>query len=238
MTEIELARKCGQSFVLGMAFMQGYLYARRGMAQDDDDRDIKFRKTDNNQTIAIKDGKVVGGAGTAVGPDKLPSFAAYREAQGAVSMSKALRSYFKECYGGSITGAENLKGLNGCTKLTFGHKGIGEMASNLTPLKIKAIPYIGYAYRTGEEINAVSSDHAPDVKFHYTAKLLKIEGHFYIIKLLSKQQGDSAEFSYYGMDKADDLVARHRRDAGAAFEAWKKEETNRRVNHKGKIKTP
>ena len=26
MTEIELARKCGQSFALGMAFMYGYLH--------------------------------------------------------------------------------------------------------------------------------------------------------------------------------------------------------------------
>ena len=40
--------------------------------------DIKFRKTDNNQTIAIKNGEIVGGAGTSVGPDKLPSFEVFR----------------------------------------------------------------------------------------------------------------------------------------------------------------
>ena len=220
MTELELARKCGQSFALGMAFMYGYLHAKRGMARDADG--IKFRKTDNNQTIAIRNGKVVGGAGISVGPDHLPTFDAFRRdaSNSSLGYHKAVRRYMQTHFK-AIEGCENLKGLPGCKKLIFSTNGIKETAARMNPSKEKMLPFIPYVYRTGEPLG----DPQPDKKganamIHFTAKIIRYGHHFYAVKLISKQAGSVAEFSHYAVDKVDDLCKRHKGDAVRAFRDW------------------
>ena len=73
---VELAFRCGRAYAMGRAFRTGFRYAR-GIALDADEEDVTFRTAKNGSVIAIKEGDVVGGAGTSVGPDKLPTFSSF-----------------------------------------------------------------------------------------------------------------------------------------------------------------
>ena len=75
---------------MGRAFRAGFRYAR-GIALDADEEDVTFRTAKNGSVIAIKDGDVVGGAGTSVGADKLPTFSSFCSTEAAAGKSSRLR---------------------------------------------------------------------------------------------------------------------------------------------------
>ena len=97
MRTVDEARKLGRVFRLGLAFGKGKSMSR-SLAQDSEkgnDEDVKFRTLKNGNVVAIKDGKIVGGAGAKVGPDNLPTlefFASAEERKGQ-SYSKTVTQY-------------------------------------------------------------------------------------------------------------------------------------------------
>lgn len=137
--------------------------------------DIKFRKTDNNQTIAIKEGEVVGGAGTSVGPDKLPSFSSFLETNPELkgqSYTKRVTQYLTNYFKGKEIVKPN--GLPKANKVIFTRVGIRKTAGGMNDNKEKALPYLLDIYRTGQYLGS-----APDEKnhhgvrqFHYTQKTI------------------------------------------------------------------
>ena len=170
--------------------------------------DIKFRKTDNNQTIAIKEGEIVGGAGTSVGPDKLPTFSAYKERYQGKSASKVATLYMKEYYCNGIKAIENPRGLPDAKKIVFTTNGAKETGRAITDNKMLVLPYIGDVYRTGQYIGSSKDGdgHSAVLKFHYTSKTVEIQGKKYKVTLCAKEMSKDAgndPFRHYLIDKAD-----------------------------------
>ena len=191
-----------KAFIFGYVYALGYVYGLKLKITNDEE--IEFRKTKDNQTIAIKNHKVVGGAGSSVGPDKLPTFEYFSKSDKVknLSLTKRVVRYLKESY---TTPIIKPKGLTGCDKLIFSTNGIKETASHINEDKLKVLPYLGYIYRTGHEIGKAKDYHNPSnqVIIHYTQKTLKIDNDFYRVTLISKQAGKVAEFSHYAIDEAD-----------------------------------
>lgn len=166
---------------------------------------IKFRKTDNNQTIAIKEGKVVGGAGTSVGPDKLPSFSSFLETNPELkgqSYTKRVTQYLTNYFKGKEIVKPN--GLPKANKVIFTRVGIRKTAGGMNDNKEKALPYLLDIYRTGQYLGS-----APDEKnhhgvrqFHYTQKTINVGKERLKVTLCSKEM-DTTDFQHYLIDKAD-----------------------------------
>lgn len=183
--------------------------------------DIKFRKTENNQTIAIKEGEVVGGAGTSVGPDKLPTFEVFKKNHEGKSASKIATLYVKEHYCNGLKAIENPKGLPKAEKIVFTTNGAKETGRAITENKMLALPYIGEVYRTGKYIGSSKDGdgHSAVMRFHYTRKTIEIQGKRYQITLCSKEMAKSAgsdPFRHYLIDKAD--LAQDKNLASKRFE--------------------
>lgn len=167
--------------------------------------DIKFRKTDNNQTIAIKEGEVVGGAGTSVGPDKLPSFSSFLETNPELkgqSYTKRVTQYLTNYFKGKEIVKPN--GLPKANKVIFTRVGIRKTAGGMNDNKEKALPYLLDIYRTGQYLGS-----APDEKnhhgvrqFHYTQKTINVGKERLKVTLCSKEM-DTTDFQHYLIDKAD-----------------------------------
>lgn len=193
-----------KAFIFGYVYAFGYVYGLKLKITNDEE--IEFRKTKDNQTIAIKNHKVVGGAGSSVGPDKLPTFEYFSKSEEVKNLSttKRIIKYLKEYYSVPII---KPKGLTGCDKLIFSTNGIKETASHINDRKIKVLPYLAYIYRTGHEVGVIRDYHRSDntTVIHYTQKTLKIGNEFYKVTLISKQAGKVAEFSHYAIDKADKI---------------------------------
>ncbi len=203
-----------EAYDYGYFFYLGYLYAKYQNLALDGDQDVKFRKTENNQTICIKNNEVVGGAGSSVGPDNLPSFSYFVGSDPklkGISYTKQVTAYLKAHYAGKSI--KNPAGLKGCKELRFSNAGFKETASHMNTDKEKILPFLAYIYRTGTEL-APSNDYH-DAKstatIHYTRKILKIDKRFYEVTVISKQAGKGvAEFSHYAIGKADEIYRKEK----------------------------
>ena len=165
--------------------------------------DIKFRKTDNNQTIAIKEGEVVGGAGTSVGPDKLPSFSSYEG--NFSSFSKKAKSYVETNLVPVITKLRFPKGMpSDCEKILMTRTSIAELVSKLNNDKILALPFIAQVYREGKYREAADTKH-PDIDaIVYTTATIKVsKDKELLVQVQTKRRRGSKEYFHYGIAKAD-----------------------------------
>lgn len=201
-------------FQMGWYYGLGYAaYLREQQSILALDEDVIFRKTKNNQTIAIKNGKIVGGAGKVVGPDGLPSFDYFVQSDPDLknaSYTKKVTAYLKANYAGCVI--EKPAGLKGCDKLIFTNAGLKETAAHMGKDKEKVLSYLAYIYRTGKEVGKAEDYHRKSTAtIHYTQKILKIENQFWKVTLVSKQAGNNvAEFSHYVIDKADEVIRKEK----------------------------
>ena len=171
--------------------------------------DIKFRKTDNNQTIAIKEGKVVGGAGTSVGPDKLPTFDVFKKQHEGLSPAKIATKYVQEYFCRGIKGIDKPAGLPCADRIIFTSNGAKETGRAITDNKMLVLPYVADIYRTGAYVGSSSKtkDKHTDVeRFHYTRKEINVSGKKLVVTVCSKEMKERVgpyRFRHYLIDKSD-----------------------------------
>lgn len=167
--------------------------------------EIKFRKTENNQTIAIKEGKVVGGAGTSVGPDNLPSFSSYEG--NFPSFSKKAKSYIETNLVPVITNLRFPKGMpSDCEKILMTRTSIAELVSKLNNDKVLALPFLAQVYREGKYREAKDTKH-PDIDaiVYTTAKIKVSENKELLVEVQTKRRKGNKEYFHYGIAKADPI---------------------------------
>ncbi|WP_289702593.1 DUF2213 domain-containing protein [uncultured Parasutterella sp.] len=171
--------------------------------------DIKFRKTDNNQTIAIKEGEVVGGAGTSVGPDKLPTFDVFKKQHEGLSPAKIATKYVQEYFCRGIKGIDKPAGLPCADRIIFTSNGAKETGRAITDNKMLVLPYVADIYRTGAYVGSSSKtkDKHTDVeRFHYTRKEINVSGKKLVVTVCSKEMKERVgpyRFRHYLIDKSD-----------------------------------
>lgn len=171
--------------------------------------DIKFRKTVNNQIIAIKDGKVVGGAGTSVGPDKLPTFGVFKKQHEGLSPAKIATKYVQEYFCRGIKGIDKPAGLPCADRIIFTSNGAKETGRAITDNKMLVLPYVADIYRTGAYVGSSSKtkDKHTDVeRFHYTRKEINVSGKKLVVTVCSKEMKERVgpyRFRHYLIDKSD-----------------------------------
>lgn len=171
--------------------------------------DIKFRKTDNNQTIAIKEGEVVGGAGTSVGPDKLPTFDVFKKQHEGLSPAKIATKYVQEYFCRGIKGIDKPAGLPCADRIIFTSNGAKETGRAITDNKMLVLPYVADIYRTGAYVGSSSKtkDKHTDVeRFHYTRKEINVSGKKLVVTVCSKEMKERVgpyRFRHYLIDKDD-----------------------------------
>lgn len=207
---VELAFRCGRAYAMGRAFRTGFRYAR-GIALDADEEDVTFRTAKNGSIIAIKEGDVVGVAGTSVGPDKLPTFSSFASDDKfkGKSFSYKVRCYAKEHLKPVIESLRYPVGMPpDCERITMGNKQIGELASHMNADKAAILPFLAQVYREGKYRTGKDWKH-PDAfdDVVYTTGIVKIGGRRYEVEVVSKrrigQTKGRSEYVQYGISKAD-----------------------------------
>lgn len=202
------------AFAIGRAFGEGFLYGcRLALASDAEEDDVTFRTAKNGSIIAIKDGEVAGGAGTSVGPDKLPAFSSFASDDKfkGKSFSYKVRCYAKEHLRPVI---ESLRYPGGmpldCERITMSNKQIGELVSHMDTDKAAILPFLAQVYREGKYRTGKDWKH-PDAfdNVVYTTGIVKIGGRRYEVEVLSKrrigQTSGRPEYVQYGISKADSV---------------------------------
>ena len=207
------ARKLGVAFRLGWAFGRGMAFAMsKHMAQDgeqdSDEKDVQFRTSENGHVIAIKDGKVVGGAGAKVGQDGMPTlnfFAANPQFEGK-SFSYKVKMYAKQVLKSKLETLQYPKGMPpDCARIELTSSGLGELASKMNDDKALALPFIPQVYREGAYRTALDSKH-PDIEFVvYTTALVEVsDGRKLKVEIQSKKSKGKGDYRHYGIAKADE----------------------------------
>lgn len=175
-----------RAFCLGYAFGLGTLYGRRQLARDEEPGKIKFRTIKNGNTIAIKDGDVVGGAGSSVGPDKLPTFEwfmrGHPELDGA-SFTKTVTKYVRELVARRGSPVVKCNGsIDGVPVVaTFTTKSIAEIASKLSDSGRDVLPFMFDVMETGGLLGIVDAPKESHrrkriAKFAYFSKYEMVRG--------------------------------------------------------------
>ena len=200
-----------KAFLLGVAFCLGAWFAqnKNNLAQDA----LIFRTLKNGVKIAIKDGEVVGGAGSAVGPDKLPTFDNYanQERFKGVNSRKIATKYMQEHYQKGIKEVKLSYPLKFgdliADKVVFTGNSCKETVAKINPDKLKILPYIAELYRTGIPQNVKkdlkSEKHNSDGRaYGYVENSIKVNGKLYKVTLVARFiQGQSLQ--HYAIGKAD-----------------------------------
>ena len=207
---VELAFRCGRAYAMGRAFRAGFRYAR-GIALDADKEDVTFRTAKNGSVIAIKDGDVVGGAGTSVGPDKLPTFSSFcsTEAAAGKKFTAQVRMYAQQYLKPVIESLRYPGGMpDDCERIVMGPAQIRELASHMNSDKAKVLPFIAEVYRTGSYRQVPDLKHKDSVEavVYTTGRVTTEDGETFTVELVSKKlRGASrkAGFIQYGISKAD-----------------------------------
>ena len=206
----EQAFESGKAFALGRAFAAGILFARQ-MAQDaDKDEDVKYRTTDNGQVIAIKDGDVVGGAGSSVGPDNLPTlefFASSEERKGQ-SFTKTVTQYARQYVKPLVESLRSVKGMpTDCERIAVTGRSINDLASKMNSSKAAVLPMIGDVYRNGTYTVAPETKNKDSFEANvYTKGTAKVGGKKYEVTVITKKRRanqDGDRYLQYGIGKAD-----------------------------------
>lgn len=207
---VERAQKLGRAFRLGFAFGKGQSFTSR-LAHDDNDGNkdkVEFRTLENGQVIAIRDGKVVGGAGPCVGPDKLPTFEFFASAdrREGQSFTKTVNHYVTRFLRPVVEGLRYPKGMpSDCERIVMSGKHVRELSSHMNADKTKVLPYVADVYRRGTFREAADAEHADIEKVVYTTATVKIGDEVFVVELTSKKKKPSIGGGYiqYGIGKAD-----------------------------------
>ena len=206
---VELAFRCGRAYAMGRAFRTGFRYAR-GIALDADEEDVTFRTAKNGSVIAIKEGDVVGGAGTSVGPDKLPTFSSFcsTEAAAGKKFTAQVRMYAQQYLKPVI---ESLRYPGGmpvdCERIVMGSAQIRELASHMNSNKADVLPYLAEIYRKGTF--RYEADQKKPKEFSmvvYTTSVIEVNGRKVKVELITKKRAKNqlgGEYIQYGISKAD-----------------------------------
>lgn len=195
----DLERK---AFQLGYSFRLGLMYGRQ-LALDEE---LKFRTLENGTTIAIKDDEVVGGAGSAVGPDKLPTFEWFMRGRTGEGRASMVRSYAAIHLKSIIESLRYPKGMPpDCERIHMGPKQIRELAGHMNHDKEKVLPYIADAYRKGKYRQARDTKHDDIESVIYTTADIDVGSETYEVELISKKRKLATGGGYiqYGIGKAD-----------------------------------
>lgn len=200
-----------KAFLLGVAFCLGAWFAqnKNTLAQDV----LIFRTLKNGVKIAIKDGEVVGGAGSAVGSDKLPTFDNYanQERFKGVNSRKIATKYMQEHYQKGIKEVKLSYPLRFddfiADKVVFTGNSCKETVAKINPDKLKVLPYIADIYRTGNFSDAQNDTkakkHGDDKRSYvYTRKIIEIDGKTYDVLLVSRLI-PRQDLQHYAIGKAD-----------------------------------
>lgn len=190
-----------EAFKRGAAFAMGIRYAQRIKTANDEFKENEHPRDKNGRFKGNNSNK---GSFQAHGAPVFKEYLnTHPELKGA-SFTKKVTAYMRDNYAGKII--DHPAGLKGCNKLIYSNAACKETASHMTERKLKALPYLSYIYKTGREIAQSKDYHQINTAvIHYTGKVLKIDGVFYIVTLVSKQSGKTAEFSHYVVDKVDEL---------------------------------
>lgn len=223
---VELAFQCGRAYAIGRAFRAGFCYVR-GIALDADEEDVTFRTAKNGSVIAIKEGDVVGGAGTSVGPDKLPTFSSFcsTEAAAGKKFSAQVRMYAQQHLKPVIESLRYPGGMpSDCERIVMGPKQTRELAAHMNDNKAKILPYVADVYRRGDFRSEPDEKNAQAYRrVVYTTATVKTEEGTFEVEILSKQrrgQDDGkAEYVQYGISKAD-KIGKDSAAAGTIYECW------------------
>lgn len=215
MRTVDEAGKLGRAFRLGLAFGKGKSMSG-SVAQDSekgDDEDVKFRTLKNGNVVAIKDGKIVGGAGSKVGPDNIPSleFFASAEERKEQSYSKTVTQYARTHLKPLI---ESLRYPGGmppdCERIEVNGRSIDEIAAKMNSNKAAALPYIAEVYRKGtytvEKEKKKPNAYALNI---FTEATIKVNGRDLKVTVITKQRQPKQQgerYLQYGIGKADEVA--------------------------------
>lgn len=215
MKTVDEARKLGRAFRLGMAFGKGKSMSR-SLAQDSEkgnDEDVKFRTLKNGNVVAIKDGKIVGGAGAKVGPDNLPTlefFASAEERKGQ-SYSKTVTQYARTHLKPLIESLRYPEGMPpDCERIAMNARSIDEIAAKMNSNKAAALPYIAEVYRKGKYTVEKETKNISAFALNvYTEATIKINGKDLKVTVITKQRQPTQQgerYLQYGIGKADEVA--------------------------------
>lgn len=208
----DAARKLGRAYLLGFAFAKGLTCRLAQDGDDDESEDVKFRTLDNGAVIAIKDDEIVGGAGSSVGTDKLPTFEFFASAEErkGQSFTKTVRQYAEQHLKPVVEALRYPKGMPpDCERIAMGTKQIRELASHMNGDKAKVLPYIADVYRRGTFRGERDEKHPNDfASVIYTTANVSIDGETYRVELVSKKRSiplksEGTPYLQYGISKAD-----------------------------------
>ena len=198
-----------RAYVLGLAFATGRKAGklkRRGIAVDADEK-VQFRTVDHGKVIAIKNGEVVGGAGTAVGRDQLPTFSSYMSTRSGLGFTAGVRNYAEQHLKPVVEALRFPKGMpSDCERIVMGKKQIRELAAHMNADKAEVLPYVAEVYRRGSCRTASDYKHAESFdEVVYTVATIDIGAKRFKVELVSKKRkGDGANcYIQYGISKAD-----------------------------------
>lgn len=219
---VELAFRCGRAYAMGRAFRAGFRYAR-GIALDADEGDVTFRTAKNGSVIAIKEGDVVGGAGTSVGPDKLPTFSSFcsTEAASGKKFTAQARTYAQQHLKPVIESLRYPGGMpSDCERIVMGPKQIRELAAHMNDDKAKVLPYVADVYRRGD-FRSEPDEKNPQAyrRVVYTTATVKTGEGTFEVEVLSKQRTGKDEYVQYGISKAD-KIGKDSAAVGTVYECW------------------
>lgn len=206
---VELAFQCGRAYAIGRAFRAGFCYVR-GIALDADEEDVTFRTAKNGSVIAIKEGDVVGGAGTSVGPDKLPTFSSFcsTEAASGKKFTALVRMYAQQHLKPVIESLRYPGGMpDDCERIEMGSAQIRELASHMNSNKAEVLPYVAEIYRKGTFRYKVDQKKPKEFSMVvYTTGVIEVNGRKLRVELITKKRSKNqlgGEYIQYGISKAD-----------------------------------
>ena len=209
------------AFRAGLAFSEGLHYSRTGLALDAKDEDVEFRTTENGHVVAIKDGKVVGGAGLSVGPDNVPTFESFDSTSNqSLSFTKRVKTYVEKFICPVVQSLSYPKGMPpDCARIQMEKPQVRELVSHLNSDKVKALPYVGQVYREGTYRTAEDQKHKGSFDLVvYTSARVLIGKEEFDIEVITKRRepGQKGErYVQYGLSKADKVEAE---DSGSIYQ--------------------
>lgn len=198
-----------RAYVLGLAFATGRKAGklkRRGIAVDADEK-VQFRTVDHGKVIAIKNGEVVGGAGTAVGRDQLPTFSSYMSTRPGTGFAAGVRSYAEQHLKPVVEALRFPKGMpSDCERIVMGKPQIRELASHMNDDKAEALPYVAEVYRNGtyEVVDDYKHSESFDAVVYTTATIDTGKKRLKVELVSKKRKGEDANrYIQYGISRAD-----------------------------------
>lgn len=207
---------------MGLAFALGLNFAKVATAADSSDSDkVKFRTLKDGLVVAIKEGKIVGGAGASLGKDNIPSFSFYRSGEGAQykDEAKAILHYLDEHIKPVVESIKNPRGMpSGCERIKMGKKQQNELLTHLSKEKMLVLPYIAEGYRNGSYTTVPDYKHPKQFsRVIYTTGEVTVGDRVFEVTLVSKQRIFDGGYIQYGITRADEKRKKTAEDVSPRF---------------------